>query len=588
MSPPYVPVRTLPSRRVPTNLSLELDESTSYIPETPPSSPGQENRDPLNNQSARDARNRAKGIRGEENPTIAVLDTLFVKHYDRLERALENRISNVEKDMKKQLERLDDVSRHLKKNEDMLSAMALYVGSQNPIKKVQTLRPQTAAQLSTLKNYLNEDVLSKSGCHIVAKYSLAYVKKDEMTFATAMEILELMLFAPPAASRRVKRQSKHGKAFQDLRYSLMYNYVHNCRLQAERSKENVREAVEYIAIAQAQDGATVPLQNQIKAYETAIEPAIWTEKGFIGKQDVQNACDLMMGLVPRFATVCNHANSTGGDEGARRKKRKTKDSARSLEEEIKQEIIQAMWREQTHWFNTSRQEARRFMTKCVGFLFDESSKSYWQYSVPRAYFGKVDDIGLTRVYKGDSFVQSHSVDEHNAQLLSNVISKFPDLRLSCSYQVSIHSQGPETTIDDHVDSTARIERELCLFDMALKFATYYFQVESHRELMRYVPESLKLVYMVAMAFGAMFEEASKTMQASNSLPELLIQRYPRFVLVESASKRAKYVQKYALYISKRQYDILTGALCVGQVQDGSGAEEQDGLLEASVTQADIL
>ena len=110
----------------------------------------------------------------------------------------------MQNEMKYQGKKLDDVSRQLKKNEDMLSAMALYVASQNPIKKIQALRPQTAAQLSTLKKYLNSDVLSKSGCHIVGKYGVAYVKEGDMKYETALEILELLLFAPPAASRRVK------------------------------------------------------------------------------------------------------------------------------------------------------------------------------------------------------------------------------------------------------------------------------------------------------------------------------------------------------------------------------------------------
>ena len=53
----------------------------------------------------------------------------------------------------------------------------------------------------------------------------------------------------------------------------------------------------------------------------------------------------MMGLNPR-TSACGDASPgtcTSGDAGGgRRKKRKTNDVARSLEEEIKQEIIQAM------------------------------------------------------------------------------------------------------------------------------------------------------------------------------------------------------------------------------------------------------
>ena len=62
-----------------------------------------------------------------------------------------------------------------------------------------------------------------------------------------------------------------------------------------------------------------------------------------------------------------------------------------------------------------------------------------------------------------------------------------------------------------------------------------------------------------------------------------------FVLVDSASKRAKYVKKYSLCISKRQYEILTGVASNGLADNGDGMEEEHvGSLEPSVTQADIL
>ena len=76
----------------------------------------------------------------------------------------------------------------------------------------------------------------------------------------------------------------------------MYNYVHNCLLQAERSREQVREAAKYIAIAQDREATSLSVENQIRGFETAIEPDISSDKDFIVKQDVLDACDRMMGL----------------------------------------------------------------------------------------------------------------------------------------------------------------------------------------------------------------------------------------------------------------------------------------------------
>ena len=274
MTPSYVHVRPPPtSRRAPLTLSKEPQKSQSFVPETPPS-PGHENLPPLENQPQFSPENNTERFSCPKQSTVAELDALIEKHCERLEQDLQKQYSDMRNESKYQGKKLDDISRQLKENEDMLSAMALYVASQNPIKKIQALRSQTAAQLSTFKKYLNSDVLSKSGCHIVGSYGVVYVKESDMKYETALVILELLLFTPPAVSRRVKRHSKPGKAFQDMRYLLMYNYVQNCRLQVEVSREQVREVVEYITIAQDREATSLSVENHTRGFETAIELAI--------------------------------------------------------------------------------------------------------------------------------------------------------------------------------------------------------------------------------------------------------------------------------------------------------------------------
>ena len=114
-------------------------------------------------------------------------------------------------------------------------------------------------------------------------------------------------------------------------------------------------------------------------------------------------------------------------------------------------------------------------------------------------------MSLTETYKGMEVGETRRVTVDSTALLRGMIDKFPKLKFKCFYDTMVCGDEKRRAQTSSGNKTIRVEQEVCLIETELKFITYYHQADSHDELMRFVTESLKCVYFVAMSFATILE-----------------------------------------------------------------------------------
>ena len=490
----------------------------------------------------------------------ALVGSIMERYMQDMRTMIQSELQKVNCRDEEQQEQLQRVEEKVESTDLMLCAMALRTAMKTKEKQREYLRPQVQVQVDLVKTYLTQDIMMRTGCHIICKVLTAHMTKLRHSFECAPEIFEVLLFAPDSENRTRMRRTETGRALKDIRYCLIGSYVHNCcRYAKEIDDENraVREAL--LDSGRAQEVDKQLTLKDVEVRESFLNQAVWTRAGYITDEDMKDACDVMMRILSRKrwekGLRSNDEPTEDGTTTPKSKQRRPNSAMYTLGKQIKHEVVKQMWRHQTDWLNWSRQELRKSMSKCLGFLFVDSANAQWKFKTPRSYYGKVDSIGKTRVYVGDELLNIESVTKHNKTMLNKLYADFPRLKLNCSYNVDICS-GERGKRNWKKMDTVSVEREICLIECALKCVTVYNQLESHDELMRFVEESLHTVYLVAMALATILEQSSEWLQEGKSNVEVLSERFPKRIFIEAENARMDAINDSMLQLSEEEYEDL--------------------------------
>ena len=209
----------------------------------------------------------------------------------------------------------------------------------------------------------------------------------------------------------------------------------------------------------------------------------------------------------------------------------------------------------------------------------------WSYSAPREYFGRVEHVPLTETYKGMDIAETRRVTVANTGLLAYMLCKYPKLKFKCLYDAVVCDEKGNAG-NSGTSSTIRMEQEVCIIETALKFITCYFQTDSHDELLRFVAESLKCVYFVAMSLAATLDNVHSCISDTKDFRMVMLSNYPKRILVDSEEARMQYIRKHALRISKQKHDELLAA--TDETPEQQGEQEQSRVLSELVIQEDVI
>ena len=501
---------------------------------------------------------------------IHVLSELLQKNRIEIERFMETELLKLQQGREDDGKRISAMEERMRRSSHVLSAIALRMSNSGAGKKIGTVRPDTQAQVGCVEKYLTTEIKAKAAIHINGKCVVAHFGKSQHSYDSALDVIEYLLFAPLAFERKEKRQTAPGRAWVDMRCSLIELYIYNCSAIAQKKAKAKEELLQTCQIPDECDG-----EEALYMHDAFVEEAQWTAKNYFSHESIDRACDEML-RIPASDNYKGVSNTTFDLKKEQKKlTMKEKKSAATLQtqdDEIRHEVVKEMWRLQTDWLNFARQQARSSITKSIGFLFSEKSKATWNFSVPRKYFGQVETIPRSTLYKDEDTAQRSLVNKSNIAQLQKMKSRFSDMSFLCRYSMDVHEKINGKWKADVVD-TVEVNRNICILSVALEFLKEYHQIRYGEDFFRFVPESFKVLYLTGMAIGAMLEDASDFLKnESKDIQRLLGRRYPMFILVDSPSLRAKLINDSSLRMSVDSYNEMLSSLEQGPSEPSDNAQ----------------
>ena len=251
-------------------------------------------------------------------------------------------------------------------------------------------------------------------------------------------------------------------------------------------------------------------------------------------------------------------------------------------------MCKEIWRRGTEFLNQARQEARKFITKTLGFLFNDLGGAEWEYKVPRQCYGRLEDIPTARVYIGENLEMTREAIAANKASMEQLFAMFPQMVVHCQYDTEVYESEKARDSKSGTVQRIRIARKICILDVAQLFTMHYFRVENKEEYLRLVEESLKIVYLVACSISKMLEQCSDDIKANGTADKSLKEKYPISLLVDHEAARLELIEKSVLCITRRLYEQITGETPAQEQSDRRPELSENGQLSNDVVNVELV
>ena len=194
----------------------------------------------------------------------------------------------------------------------------------------------------------------------------------------------------------------------------------------------------------------------------------WTQDGFIKDSDIYKVVENFH-KCPLDDVALEGNEDSSSTRQQRIKRRKTsRSNSRSVDEDIRTEVCKEIWRRGTEFLNQAQQEARKYITKTIGFLFNDVGGAEWEYTVPRTYYNRLEDIPTARVYIGENLelIRDVLANSANKDAMTHLLNLFPLMVVHCQYDSGCEVYESEKARDNKSSGTVqrmRIARKLSIF-----------------------------------------------------------------------------------------------------------------------------
>ena len=212
--------------------------------------------------------------------------------------------------------------------------------------------------------------------------------------------------------------------------------------------------------------------------------------------------------------------------------------------------------------------------------------------MPHGYADRLEDVPLAHTNVSDNVETKALTVAANKEKLNEMVEKFPDLFVNVQYNVTVYRNGAAKRNRVGPTEKLRMERRLSIWNICLRFLVKFFRLESSDHFLRYVAESLKVLYLTTMAVSTVLHEASELVKTGGKVDDILNKKYPADIMMASESARLNSINSNSLHITRRHYETLTRS---GH-SDGDSSDEVEkrddtlpvGLLDNSVLDADLV
>ena len=346
-------------------------------------------------------------------------------------------LTNLNKVIVEQANRIASLEKQVKRNNDIVNAFAL--GSSRGKDSNRSMQALMKAHMKTLERYLNSDLATTVGMHVICRYVTTRYIERLRNQQTIIDIDKILMFAPNAANRRQARRSIEGREFAKLRRKLLNSLALNCISKARKDVQLSKEISNGEKESNGKDNAMIGLD---------MDQVPWAEEGLVTRKSLQDVFDNLYGGENGVVTAKDRAaNGRGGTNsrdghpnrnniGEPNLKRKKGGSAYETEkEELALRVGKEFWKRRTEWLNCARHDARTMFTRLLGFIFVPQSNVAMHFIAPLSYAYHVDDLPLAVTVAAEA--NPITCDNRNKTLLSGLYDSYPQLMFESTYDVSI-------------------------------------------------------------------------------------------------------------------------------------------------------
>ena len=180
----------------------------------------------------------------------------------------------------------------------------------------------------------------------------------------------------------------------------------------------------------------------------------------------------------------------------------------------------------------------------------------------------------------------------NSTKLRELEERFQNLALVAQYSMYIYPSAKARNARREPRDVVRMERRLCIWDMAMRLVVFYFRMSEPMEYLRSVAESLRVVYLVAMALANMLDIASERKKTAESTESILADKYPVHIMIEDNKSRLEAIEHHITHVTRRHYESLTRLEEANEEEDLQNEDEvnaeAEGLLNMDILDTPLL
>ena len=515
------------------------------------------------------------------------IDAMLEKHRLQTTQYLDTRLKSLDEKVSSMNSQLFSVKENQEAQGEMIDC--LIMSSAKSKSKSANLLPSTAAQINTIRYVLTNELRYRVNAYIISKFVCREVAKAPVSDQDPFFVWDLFMFAPDSKSRDEARRTTFGTVFLNMRKSMALSHLSVSVKNAENLSEEEKRRLDALEVARDANENV----DEWEAAHRRFRRPLWTFRGFIKPTHLLEVANEITKNQPASNETENmnpeHRNRSNS------KRRKKNNSKLSRDEEIRVEVCRTIWAMGTESLGLCRYDGRKIFTKHMGFLFHDACGADWEFKMPQGYLGRMNEVPLAHTYVGEELECEAVAVAENRQKLKLLAERFPDLFVDIQYKVQVYPNEEARDRRRGPAETHRIAQRISIWEEAMTFLVYYFRMQKPEDYVRTVAESLKTLYLVAMAISKMLHEASEILKTNGNVQVVWKLKYPLGVMLETEKARIDAIESHVLHVTRRHYERLTR----GERLEGNDtnhvqqAEEEhtdigDGLLNPDILNADLV
>jgi hypothetical protein len=403
-------------------------------------------------------------VQGDVQSEVSAIETVIA------------RLATLQKDM-------DDVKKSIVHLKSCMDCIVLSSGATNIAKDVQSIDSRVMHLLLPVNNVFNTEYVAVAVNSALPSFILQHVKGRALKDVTGIpeRLLAALMFSTLPTEKRLTICTPAGRLHSDLKLLVARLLVLNSRSRAKEITKCPRNS-QAVSSVDDERCSQSDIAGSGHAEQSPIIQVEWMAPGYVRPEiyeEVRIEIDGPCGL---------------GTE-TRSKRRKLSHEA-ELKENVGKALIKALYPKIHTFLRTARDQARKVFVKQLGYVFRPEAEASIMF-LPEEISTSQEIADIHEIPQTYPRSSSETADDaENLRMFENIGTSSQDMHVRFEYSVSV------------IDKTGnrdqkRVRKCVNIFACALNFCIGFTQCSNPSHFFRISKESLRMVYVIALAFRSM-------------------------------------------------------------------------------------